>query len=100
MTTQDLEIQIRALEKLKSCLQQVSDRLQEVASKYNSSIDVLVENGLPIQVAETYKNTYLSRNVSAINSLIRGIQEEDMAYVNKNIEALQGVLEQIRRASV
>lgn len=93
---QDLERQMQALEGLKSTLMHFMEQLAELSASYNSNVNSLKESGLTVQIADNYANTYQQRNTEAISNLIRLIEEEDLPYVNRNIEALTDLIERTR----
>jgi len=90
---QNLLQQLQALEVLKSRLNEFNDYVNALSAKYQKLIDALVESGLPIQIAENYTNSFMQRNVSALNSLVQGVEQEDIPYINRNIEALQELIQ-------
>lgn len=90
---QNLQQQLQALETLRSQLIQFNNSLNELSERYNSSVNALVESGLPIQISENYSNSHQQRNSSAIASLVHMVEEEDIPYINRNVEALQELIE-------
>ncbi len=90
---QNLQQQLQALEMLKSYLINWTNHLNEISAKYTASVDAMVESVLPIQIADNYKNSFMQRNVSTLNSLVQMIEQEDLPYINRNIEALQELIQ-------
>lgn len=93
---QDLQRQLEALEHLKSYLVSFIDHLGELSGSYNSNMDKLIETGLTIQIAESYKMSYQLRNINALKALAHSIETEDIPYVNRNIEALKELIERAK----
>ena len=93
---QDLEKQMQALEMLKAYLINFNNQVNELSAQYKAQIDAMVESGLPIQIADSYKNSFLQRNISALNSLVQMVEQEDLPYINRNIDKLEGLLGQAR----
>lgn len=87
---------MQALEGLRASLIQFKDRLAELSAGYNSAVNGLRESGLTVQIADNYADTYQLRNTEAIGNLIRMIEEEDLPYVTRNIEALADLIERTR----
>lgn len=67
--------------------------LSELSGTYNSVINAMPEAGLPVQIAQNYKETYQKRNTGAINNMIHQIETEDIPYVNRNIQALTELIQ-------
>lgn len=90
---QNLQLQLDALVQLRRELIYLNKQITELSKLYKSRIDQMVEEGLPIQIHDTYSNSYLESHCSALNTLVSTIEEEDISYINRNIEVLQKLIE-------
>ncbi len=89
---QDLQRQLQAMQSLRASLVKFIADLNDLSGKYNASVNSLREAGLPVQVAEKYMDTYQQRNTSSLGNLIQMVENEDIPYVNRNIEALEDLI--------
>lgn len=90
--TQNLQRQLDAIVSLKSNLEYLRTQINELSTLYKSKVDAMVEEGLPIQIYDTYTHSYLESHLSSLNNLMTMIEDEDIQYINRNIEALEEVI--------
>lgn len=90
--SQNLQRQLDAIVTLKTNLNYLRNQLNELSVLYKSKVDAMVEEGLPIQIYDTYTKSYLDNHLSSLNNLMNIIEDEDIQYINRNIEALEEVI--------
>ena len=79
--------QKQVLEQFSSTLSSFEVEFKELVRKYEQSITALhEEHGLMEEIYEDYKNIYMQSLVASLLELISRIQEEDIPYVEKEID--------------
>ena len=79
--------QKQVLEQFSSLLSSFESELKEVFYKYEEGVSSLYEDqGLMEEVYEEYRNTYLEPLKAASSELLSRIQEEDIPYIEKEID--------------
>ena len=93
---QDYERQLSALLELKSYLEVFKEEIGEKLIMYSNKFLALRESGLPVQIAENYAANYCNTNTQVLRNLIGNITEQDLPYVNANINIVEQALEKAR----
>jgi hypothetical protein len=79
--------QKQILEQFSSLLSSFESELKEVFHKYEEGVSSLYEDqGLMEEVYDEYRNTYLEPLKSASSELLARIQEEDIPFIEKEID--------------
>lgn len=75
------------LEQLSSLLAGFEGEFQSLIQKYEQSIHTLYEDhGLMEEIYEDYKNLYLDPKKAALADLLSSIQEEDIPFIEKELD--------------
>jgi len=93
----DLEIQLSALNELRSFLEQFREELGEKLIAYSNRFLAIREAGLSVQVADTYMANFCEPNTQQLRNLIETIAERDLPYVKENIDITEQALARARR---
>ena len=87
MAEQSLQEMQMALTRLKSELEGLKSTLLNKIEEYRNIVDRLNVQGLSREVHDTYLSSYYEKDRSLINALIDHIEEYDVPYVDKNLQA-------------
>ena len=93
----DLEIQLAALNELRSFLEQFRDELGDKLIMYGNKFFAIRDAGLSVQVADTYMANFCDPNTHQLRNLIETIGERDLPYVKENIDITEQALAKARR---
>jgi hypothetical protein len=81
--------QKHVLEQFSSLLSSFDNEFRELIRKYEQSVTSLYEEqGLMEEIYEDYQNTYLQSLKTSLLDLLSRIQEEDIPYIEKEIDFL------------
>ncbi|MDR0866625.1 MAG: hypothetical protein LBO74_17090 [Candidatus Symbiothrix sp.] len=79
--------QKQVLEQFSSLLSGLEGEFKGLIQRYEDSIsDLYEENGLMEEIYEDYKNLYLQPMKTSLTELLSRIQEEDIPFVEKEID--------------
>ena len=96
---QDLEVQLAALNELKSFLEQFKEEMRDKSVEFMSRFGGIRESGLHVQFAENYEANYADPALQNIRNLIADITDRHLPYVNSIIAQAEKYLEQSRMGS-
>lgn len=86
---QSFELQIEALEKMEQLLRGTIEDLLSRMKSYNEQVDALIEEGLPIEFLDQYKEDYLEGNIQKLMSLTEEMEEADIKFIHDTIAKLE-----------
>lgn len=82
MATMSLEVQIQRILDLKSQLDLLVNRVKIIKDNIEEQLNLALNNGLPIEIYQTYKTHYLSALYNSLDIIITRIMREDKGYLN------------------
>jgi len=89
---QDLEVQLAALNELRSFLMRFNEDMREKSVEFNSRFQAIRESGLPAQISDNYEANYAAPNLQNLRYLIANITDKDLPYVSACIAQFEQAL--------
>ena len=94
---QSLYIQRDALFELRGFLESFRSELVSQLNGYRNRIQNLRESGISTEVAHNYESSYYTVNEGYLKQLVHNITEDDLPYINRQIEAIQNLIDTARK---
>ena len=88
---QSLELQKEALRKMEQLLHVTIEDLLSRMNLYKDQVDALLEEGLPVEFLDQYKENYLGANSQKLRSLTEEMEDADIKYIRDTIEKLEDI---------
>lgn len=82
MAEMSLQVQIQRISNLKSQLDLLVNRVKIIKDEMNAQLNLALQNGLPIEIYQTYKIHYLSTLYNSLDTITTRIMRDDKGYLN------------------
>lgn len=89
---QDYQIQLEQLNELVRFLNQFKEEMSDKLNEYIRRIEVLRENGLPIQTAQRFEVDHVAETGLLINQIKVLIDEKSIPFTMQNIELTEHLI--------
>lgn len=86
--------QLEALDNLQRFLGGLAESLGEAAQQYQRFVNELGESGMVERIVHRYEQEFMSPDLHHIRSLIDRIQSEDIPYIRREIDHMEGTGQQ------
>lgn len=96
MSLQRIEMQLDALNQLKSFIAEFERELTERMSNYNDRVYALRQAGLPEEVSDNYDKNYCMPIQTKIHQIIESMEQRDLPYISKLIADFEQAAENAR----
>ena len=93
---QDYQRILEGLYGLRNFLQQLQEGLETQLNAYRSHITNMIDAGVAIQVAEKYEEVNFRNNENIIRQIINSILEDDIPYINNQIQIIENALKDVK----
>ncbi len=93
---QDYQRILDGLYGLRNFLQQLQEGLETQLNAYRSHITNMIDAGVAIQVAEKYEEVNFRNNENIIRQIINSILEDDIPYINNQIQIIENALKDVK----
>ena len=92
---QDFQKQLNALNQLKGFLEGYRSDLGNQLGTYRSWVQNMRHEGVETRIAGAYENNYYAENDKSIQRVIDNIDEKDLPFIRRQIEAIEDILRRL-----
>jgi hemerythrin-like domain-containing protein len=91
-TLQDYQIQLQQLNELVWFLNQFKEDMNDKLNEYIHRIEVLRENGLPVQTAQRFEVEHIAETAQMIRQIMDLIDDRSLPFTRQNIELTENLI--------
>lgn len=91
-TLQDYQIQLEQLNELVQFLHQFNEDMSNKLNEYSQRVEMMKENGLPVQTAEKFNMEHIAETANLIQQIHQLIEDKSLPFTHTNIQITEDLI--------